>query len=100
MKEKWKPHSWKNKVALHQPKYESESNLNAAISRMKKLPPLVFAGEVRHLKKELAKCSKGSGFLLQAGDCAESFAEFNPNYIRDTFRVIMQMAVILSFAMI
>ena len=98
MKEKWKPHSWKNKVALHQPKYESESNLNAAISRMKKLPPLVFAGEVRHLKKELAKCSKGSGFLLQAGDCAESFAEFNPNYIRDTFRVIMQMAVILSFA--
>ncbi len=98
MKEKWKPYSWKKKIALHQPKYESESHLNSAVSRMKKLPPLVFAGEVRHLKQELAKCSKGSGFLLQAGDCAESFAEFNPNYIRDTFRVIMQMAVILSFA--
>tara|TARA_Y100000589_G_scaffold329384_1_gene375735 strand:- start:148 stop:1497 length:1350 start_codon:yes stop_codon:yes gene_type:complete len=98
MKEKWKPYSWKNKIALHQPKYESERHLNAAVSRMKKLPPLVFAGEVRHLKNELAKCSKGLGFLLQAGDCAESFAEFNPNYIRDTFRVIMQMAVILSFA--
>ena len=65
---------------------------------MKKLPPLVFAGEVRNLKKELAKCVDGDGFLLQAGDCAESFAEFHPNYIRDTFRVIMQMAVILSFA--
>ena len=65
---------------------------------MKKLPPLVFAGEVRNLKNELAKCVDGKGFLLQAGDCAESFAEFHPNYIRDAFRVIMQMAVILSFA--
>ena len=65
---------------------------------MKKLPPLVFAGEVRSLKKELANCVDGKGFLLQAGDCAESFAEFHPNYIRDAFRVIMQMAVILSFA--
>ena len=65
---------------------------------MKKLPPLVFAGEVRNLKKELGKCVDGEGFLLQAGDCAESFAEFHPNYIRDTFRVIMQMAVVLSFA--
>ena len=64
MKEKWKPHSWKNKVALHQPKYESESNLNAAISRMKKLPPLVFAGEVRHLKKGTCKMFKGFWFFI------------------------------------
>ena len=75
-----------------------KKKLERTVKKMKKLPPLVFAGEVRNLKKELAKCVDGKGFLLQAGDCAESFAEFHPNYIRDTFRVIMQMAVILSFA--
>ncbi len=98
MKEKWNPNSWKKKVALHQPAYQNAKELQKTIIRMKKLPPLVFAGEVRQLKNELIKCVNGTGFLLQAGDCAESFAEFNPNYIRDTFRVIMQMAVILSFA--
>ena len=82
------------KVALHQPAYQNALELQKTITRMKKLPPLVFAGEVRQLKNELIKCTNGTGFLLQAGDCAESFAEFNPNYIRDTFRVIMQMAVI------
>jgi len=98
MKEKWEPNSWQKKKALHQPSYIDSSALNKAIRKMKRLPPLVFAGEVRQLKKDLASCVDGSGFLLQAGDCAESFAEFHPNYIRDTFRVIMQMAVILSFA--
>jgi len=98
MKEKWEPNSWQKKKALHQPGYIDSSALNKAIRKMKRLPPLVFAGEVRQLKKDLASCVDGSGFLLQAGDCAESFAEFHPNYIRDTFRVIMQMAVILSFA--
>ncbi len=98
MKHNWNPLSWKNKKALHQPIYEDLSKLNKVIARMKKLPPLVFAGEVRELKCELSKCVDGKGFLLQAGDCAESFAEFHPNYIRNTFRVIMQMAVILSFA--
>ena len=98
MKHNWNPLSWKNKKALHQPIYEDLSKLNKVIGRMKKLPPLVFAGEVRELKCELSKCVDGKGFLLQAGDCAESFAEFHPNYIRNTFRVIMQMAVILSFA--
>jgi 3-deoxy-7-phosphoheptulonate synthase len=98
MKENWTPQSWKNKEALHQPSYEDISKLKKVTNRMKKLPPLVFAGEVRELKCELSKCVDGKGFLLQAGDCAESFAEFHPNYIRDTFRVIMQMAVILSFA--
>ena len=98
MKQKWTPYSWKSKKALHQPNYLDEKKLDKTVKKMKKLPPLVFAGEVRSLKKELAKCVDGQGFLLQAGDCAESFAEFHPNYIRDTFRVIMQMAVILSFA--
>ena len=98
MKENWTPQSWQNKKALHQPEYSDTSKLKKVTNRMKKLPPLVFAGEVRELKFELSKCVDGKGFLLQAGDCAESFAEFHPNYIRDTFRVIMQMAVILSFA--
>ena len=98
MKENWSPQSWKLKKALHQPVYDNVPKLNKITKKMKKLPPLVFAGEVRELKCELAKCADGKGFLLQAGDCAESFAEFHPNYIRDTFRVIMQMAVILSFA--
>ena len=95
MKENWSPQSWKFKKALHQPVYDNVPKLNKITKKMKKLPPLVFAGEVRELKCELAKCADGKGFLLQAGDCAESFAEFHPNYIRDTFRVIMQMAVIL-----
>ena len=98
MKENWSPQSWKFKKALHQPVYDNVPKLNKITKKMKKLPPLVFAGEVRELKCELAKCADGKGFLLQAGDCAESFAEFHPNYIRDTFRVIMQMGVILSFA--
>jgi|TARA_B100000287_G_C20663548_1_gene790947 3-deoxy-7-phosphoheptulonate synthase len=98
MKNVWTPYSWKNKKALHQPEYNDSVALKKAVTKMKKLPPLVFAGEVRNLKNELAKCVDGDGFLLQAGDCAESFAEFHPNYIRDAFRVIMQMAVILSFA--
>ena len=98
MKHEWTPDSWKKKKALHQPNYIDKKKFDIAIKKMKKLPPLVFAGEVRSLKSELAKCVDGKGFLLQAGDCAESFAEFHPNYIRDTFRVIMQMAVVLSFA--
>ena len=98
MNQKWTPDSWKSKTALHQPNYLDEKKLEKTVKKMKKLPPLVFAGEVRSLKNELSKCVDGNGFLLQAGDCAESFAEFHPNYIRDTFIVIMQMAVILSFA--
>ena len=98
MNKVWNPNSWEKKKALHQPIYANKTLLKSVVAKMKKLPPLVFAGEVRNLKKELARCVDGKGFLLQAGDCAESFAEFHPNYIRDTFRVIMQMAVALSFA--
>ena len=94
----WKPNSWSNKKALHQPIYRDKKRLELTLEKLKKLPPLVFAGEVRDLKKELARCVDGRGFLLQAGDCAESFAEFHPDNIRDTFRVILQMAVLLTFA--
>ena len=95
---KWSPKSWKKKVALHQPVYSDQIELDKTVEKMAKFPPLVFAGEVRKLREELSKCVTGNGFLLQAGDCAESFAEFHPNNIRDTFRVIMQMSVILTFA--
>ena len=98
MTQKWTPLSWESKVALHQPNYLDKSKLMKVLKKLKKLPPLVFAGEVRDLKESLSMCGDGKGFLLQAGDCAESFAEFHPNYIRDTFRVILQMSVILSFA--
>ena len=98
MTQKWTPLSWESKTALHQPNYLDKSKLLKVIKKLKKLPPLVFAGEVRDLKESLSMCSDGKGFLLQAGDCAESFAEFHPNYIRDIFRVILQMSVILSFA--
>ena len=97
-KTNWLPNSWKAKKALHQPIYEDEKKLSEVTKKMSKFPPLVFAGEVRQLKSQLAKCVNGEGFLLQAGDCAESFAEFHPDNIRDTFRVIMQMAVLLTFA--
>ena len=94
----WLPNSWWKKKALHQPIYKDEKKLNKITKKLSKFPPLVFAGEVRQLKSQLSKCVNGEGFLLQAGDCAESFAEFHPDNIRDTFRVIMQMSVLLTFA--
>ncbi len=94
----WKPDSWMKKKALHQPVYKNKDRLSKVLKKLKSFPPLVFAGEVRDLKKELAKCVGGQGFLLQAGDCAESFSEFHPDNIRDTFRVILQMAIVLTFA--
>ena len=95
---KWDPDSWKKKISLHQPVYRDERKLDLVLEKLKILPPLVFAGEVRDLKKELARCVDGRGFLLQAGDCAESFAEFHPDNIRDSFRVILQMAIVLTYA--
>ena len=94
----WKPSSWMKKKALHQPVYKDEKKLTKVLKKLESFPPLVFAGEVRDLKRELAKCVSGQGFLLQAGDCAESFTEFHPDNIRDTFRVILQMAIVLTFA--
>src|SRR3546814_16832215 len=80
------------------PVYRDAEALAAAEQQLGSYPPLVFAGEARNLKAELAEVVSGKSFLLQGGDCAESFAEFHPNNIRDTFRVILQMAVVLTYA--
>ena len=92
----WKLDSWKQYEALHLPTYKDDAHLNEVLNSLRGFPPLVFAGEVRSLRKSLAKVAEGEGFLLQGGDCAESFSEFNADNIRDTFRVILQMAVILT----
>ena len=97
MQNNWAPDSWRKKPAMQLPVYEDQEKLKAVEARLAKLPPLVFAGEARRLKKKLAKVAAGDAFLFQGGDCAESFAEFGANNIRDTFRMILQMAVILTF---
>lgn len=93
----WSPDSWHSKKALQMPIYDSQEELDAAIARLRKCSPLVFAGEVRSLHEALAKACQGDGFLLMGGDCAESFSEFNVDHVRDTFRVILQMALVLTF---
>ncbi|MCH2487486.1 MAG: 3-deoxy-7-phosphoheptulonate synthase, partial [Erythrobacter sp.] len=98
MTEVWTPDSWKQAEARHLPVYEDAEALAAAEEALASHPPLVFAGEARALKVDLAEVAAGRAFLLQGGDCAESFAEFHPNNIRDTFRVLLQMAVVLTFA--
>ena len=97
VKQHWAPDSWRAKPAEQQPTYGNAAALAAVEARLMNYPPLVFAGEARRLKASLAKVAMGQGFLLQGGDCAESFAEFHPNNIRDTFRVLLQMAVVLTF---
>ena len=94
----WTPQSWKAHEARHLPAYEDANELAQAEEVLAAYPPLVFAGEARALKADLADVANGKAFLLQGGDCAESFAEFHPNNIRDTFRVLLQMAVVLTFA--
>jgi len=97
MRQKWTPETWRNKASLQMPSYPDSSAVKEVTKRLQTSPPLVFAGEARNLKKSLAQVCKGEGFLLQGGDCAESFAEFHPDNIRDTFRVLLQMAVVLTF---
>ncbi|MCW9040364.1 MAG: 3-deoxy-7-phosphoheptulonate synthase, partial [Rhodospirillales bacterium] len=94
---KWSPDSWRSKPIVQVPVYPDAAELNAVEKELRRYPPLVFAGEARALKASLARVSKGEAFLLQGGDCAESFAEFHPDNIRDTFRVLLQMAIILTF---
>ena len=93
----WTPDSWRAKPALQMPAYPDLGALEAAEKTLGHMPPLVFAGEARSLKRHLARVAAGEAFLLQGGDCAESFAEFHPDNIRDTFRVLLQMAVVLVF---
>ena len=88
---KWKINSWRNYPVKHIPKYDDEKDLNLVLDKIKSFPPLVFAGETTHLKNQLADVVDGKAFLLQGGDCAESFAEFNPDKIRDYFKVFLQI---------
>jgi 3-deoxy-7-phosphoheptulonate synthase len=94
----WSPESWREKPICQVPEYPDSAALTAVETRLKTHPPLVFAGEARNLMAALAQVSEGKAFLLQGGDCAESFAEFKADNIRDTLRVLLQMAVILTFA--
>ncbi|ERJ25660.1 class II 3-deoxy-7-phosphoheptulonate synthase [Campylobacter concisus] len=94
----WNRDSWREFNILQQPKYPDLKELKEVEEKLKSLPPLVFAGEARSLKEELAKVCNGEAFLLQGGDCAESFTNFNANNIRDMFKVLLQMAIVLTFA--
>jgi 3-deoxy-7-phosphoheptulonate synthase len=94
----WNPGSWRTRPVVQVPAYPDPEAQGRVETRLKSYPPLVFAGEARNLKRSLADVAEGRAFLLQGGDCAESFAEFHPDNIRDTFRVILQMAVVLTFA--
>ncbi|EJP74217.1 MULTISPECIES: class II 3-deoxy-7-phosphoheptulonate synthase [Campylobacter] len=94
----WSRESWREYKILQQPVYPDAAELKSVETKLKGLPPLVFAGEARNLKAELAKVCEGKAFLLQGGDCAESFANFNANNIRDMFKVLLQMAIVLTFA--
>lgn len=93
----WSLTSWRDKPIRQVPEYPDQTKLAAVEKDLRRYPPLVFAGEARRLKSELAKAAEGQAFLLQGGDCAESFAEFHPDNIRDMFRVLLQMAVVLTF---
>jgi 3-deoxy-7-phosphoheptulonate synthase len=93
----WSPGSWRDKPIWQVPTYPDADRLVEVERQLGHYPPLVFAGEARRLKALLAHVAEGRAFLLQGGDCAESFAEFHPNNIRDTFRVLLQMAIVLTF---
>ncbi|HKP79158.1 MAG TPA: 3-deoxy-7-phosphoheptulonate synthase, partial [Phenylobacterium sp.] len=95
MTEHWTPASWRGKPAKHIPSdYPDMAELSRVETTLRKMPPLVFAGEARRLKSLLGDVAAGKAFLLQGGDCAESFKEFAADNIRDTFRLILQMAVV------
>ena len=98
MPAKWTPDSWRNRPARQMPTYSDAAQLASVEKKLASYPPLVFAGEARDLKAQLARVAEGKAVLLQGGDCAESFAEFTANNIRDTFKVILQMTVVLMYA--
>jgi 3-deoxy-7-phosphoheptulonate synthase len=97
MSKKWSPESWRGLPIRQVPGYADEPALKRVESTLRNYPPLVFAGEARRLQERLAAVAAGKAFLLLGGDCAESFAEFHPNNIRDMFKVLLQMAVVLTF---
>jgi 3-deoxy-7-phosphoheptulonate synthase len=94
----WSPTSWREKPILQQPTYPNQEDLNQILETLRGYPPLVFAGEARSLKKALGDVAQGKAFLLQGGDCAESFSEFHAQNIRDTFKVLLQMSVVMTYA--
>ena len=93
----WNPNTWRNYPVVQMPKYINQKSLSSVEAKLSLKPPLVFAGEVQALKRSLHLVEKGEAFILQGGDCAESFTQFSANGIRDTFKVLLQMAVILTF---
>ena len=95
---RWSPDGWRAHEARQLPAYPDADTLARVEGELRSYPPLVFAGEARQLTQQLGEVAAGRAFLLQGGDCAESFAEFHPNTIRDTFRVLLQMAIVLTFA--
>ena len=95
--ESWTPTSWRERPVKQMPTYPDVEALHAVEARLASYPPLVFAGEARRLRRALALAAEGQAFVLQGGDCAESFGDFTANIIRDTFRVLLQMAVVLTF---
>lgn len=94
----WTPDSWRHKPIQQQPQYPDLSHLNRVEHNLSQMPPLVFAGEARELRRQFAEVTQGRAFLLQGGDCAESFSEFSSTKIRDTFKVLLQMAIVMTFA--
>ncbi len=98
MSERWAPDSWRSKPVVQIPDYPDARALVDVEAQLATFPPLVFAGEARNLKKALGRVAAGEAFLLQGGDCAESFAEHGANHLRDFFRVFLQMAVVLTYA--
>jgi 3-deoxy-7-phosphoheptulonate synthase len=98
MPERWTPDSWRKRPLAQMPDYPDPKALAEVEARLATFPPLVFAGEARNLKKSLGRVAAGEAFLLQGGDCAESFEDHSANNIRDFFRLFLQMAVVLTFA--
>lgn len=94
----WSPESWRSKPIQQQPEYPDAAHLARVEQTLAGYPPLVFAGEARELRRQFAEVTQGRAFLLQGGDCAESFAEFSAAKIRDTFKVMLQMAIVMTFA--
>ena len=97
MSNTWSPTTWRDLPIRQQPSYPDVAAKVAMEERLRTCPPLVFAGEARDLRSQLGAVAEGRAFLLQGGDCAEAFAEFHPDHIRDTFRVLLQMAVVLTY---
>lgn len=93
----WQKANWRNKPRVQMPDYTDAAALGAVEAQLSKYPPLVFAGEARRLKQHLAAAGRGEAFLLQGGDCAESFEQFSADAIRDTFKVMLQMAMVLTY---